>query len=215
MLPIIILGVGSVARIAADILRLNDNVVYGFFTLETHPSDKEDTLHDISILGTVHDSLFTELVLEEGKVDIVIAEMDIHLRREYYQILQETTQRMPRTVIHPAAIISDHAFIGQGNIIGAGVCIQPDAKLGDFSVLMPHAVIETDATVEKWVNLGTHAVISSGAIVEEEVFVGSAAVIASGIVVQRGAQIAPSSLVINSVGRNQAVAGNPAAVINK
>ena len=54
----------------------------------------------------------------------------------------------PETNIHPSAIVSDSAHLGENVTIGPYCVIGDEVEIGDGSVIGPHAVIE------KWTSLG-------------------------------------------------------------
>lgn len=211
MLPVIILGIGSEARVASDIIQLNDNILYGFFTLDQ--ISNEDTIHEVSILGTVHDTIFSELIEQEDRMDVVIADDDITNRKAFRDILREATDKAPVNVFHPQASISPFAVIGHGNIMGSGTVISPNAQVGDFNQMGAHVVIDPDAKIGSFVNIGHGTIISAQAIIEDEVIIEPGCIIAAGVVIQSGAQITAGSVVTQSVNRNNKVSGKPAARI--
>jgi len=206
MLPVIILGIGPEARVASDIIQLNENILYGFFTLDQ--ISNEDTIHEVSVLGTVHDSVFNELVEQEDRMDVVIADDDITNRRAFRDILRELTDKAPVNVFHPHASISPFSVIGHGNIMGAGTVISPNAQVGDFNQLGAHVVIDPDAKIGSFVNIGHGTIISAQAIIEDEVSIEPGCIVSAGVVIQSGAQVAAGTVVTQSVNRNKKVSGN-------
>jgi UDP-3-O-[3-hydroxymyristoyl] glucosamine N-acyltransferase len=208
MLPVIILGIGAEARVASDIIQINDNILYGFFTLDQAAS--EDSLHDVSVLGTVHDPIFNELVEKDDRIDVAIADDDITNRRAFRDILKEATEKAPVNIFHPHASISTFASLGHGNLVGAGTVVSPDAQVGDMNQIGSNVVIAADAKLGNFVNVGHGCIISSSAIIEDEVSIEAGCIIASGVVIQSGAHISAGSVVTRPVNRNAKVGGKPA-----
>jgi len=213
MLPVIVLGTGLEARLASDIVQMNENVLYGFFSLDE--KSKEEEIHEISVLGTVHDSLFQELIEKDDKVDIVIADADISNRKAFMDILKEISDKMPVNCFHPASSVSPHAYIGHGNLAGACAVIPPDAEIGDMNLIQANVSMEPGVKIGSYVNIGCGVVISREVIIEDGVIIGNGAILTAGIVLQSGCIVSPGAVVFQSINRNARVSGNPAGEISK
>lgn len=211
MLPVIILGIGPEARVASDVIQLNENILYGFFTLDQ--ISNEDTIHEVSVLGTVHDPIFNELIEKEDRMDVVIADNDITNRRAFRDILKESTEKAPVNVFHPDAFISPFSEVGHGNIMGAGTVISPNAQVGDFNQIGAHVIIDPDVKIGSFVNIGHGTIISAQAIIEDDVSIEPGCIIAGGVVIQSGAQIAAGTIVSQPVNRNKKVSGSSTTLI--
>lgn len=61
--------------------------------------------------------------------------------------------------IHPSAIVSEQAQLGEGNTIGAFAVIENDVKLGDNNTLLSGAVLKAGTTLGNGNTLHEHAVI--------------------------------------------------------
>lgn len=61
--------------------------------------------------------------------------------------------------IHPTALVSDKASLGNGNNIGAFVVIEDDAVLGDNNILLSGAVLKSGTCIENNNKIHEHAVI--------------------------------------------------------
>lgn len=64
----------------------------------------------------------------------------------------------PYSVVHPTAIISPEALIGQGVYIGALCVLNPQCSISDFALINTGAIVEHDSVV------GQAAFIAPGAI---------------------------------------------------
>nr|WP_321258548.1 NeuD/PglB/VioB family sugar acetyltransferase [uncultured Pseudodesulfovibrio sp.] len=116
------------------------------------------------------------------------------------------------TLVHPKAIISHSAKIGQGCLINAGAIIQPHVTIGDGVMIHANVVVEHDAVVEEcanlapsatlagWVRIGTRATVYTGARCIPGVQVGADVIVAAG------------ATVINDIPDKSLAAGTPAVV---
>lgn len=91
--------------------------------------------------------------------------------------------------IHPSAIISPNAEIGEGTVIMQGAIIQSGAKIGK------HCIVNTGATIDHDCILNDYVHISPGVNLCGNVFVGAGAQIGVGSAVVPGVKIGEWSLV--------------------
>ena len=61
--------------------------------------------------------------------------------------------------VHPTALVSDKAEIGQGNEIGAFVVIEDGVVIGDYNILMSGAVLKSGTSIGNENKIHEHAVI--------------------------------------------------------
>lgn len=98
-------------------------------------------------------------------------------------------------LIHPSTVISKYTKMGKGNIICAGVVINPECEIGDFCQLnigntvghdvffrnyvtvMPGCRISGNVLLKDFSTIGTGSVILQGKTVETEVILGAGAVL--------------------------------------
>ena len=78
-------------------------------------------------------------------------------------------------LIHPSAIVSDSATIGEGSIIMAGAIIQPKASIGK------HCIVNSGATLDHHCILGDYAHIAPGAHLCGAVHVGEGTLVGVGV----------------------------------
>jgi UDP-3-O-[3-hydroxymyristoyl] glucosamine N-acyltransferase len=83
----------------------------------------------------------------------------------------------PQPGIHPSAVISPAAQLGQDVYIGAHVVIQGQAKIGDRAVIHPNVVIYPD------VEIGSDTVLNANCTIHERSRIGDRCVINSGTVI--------------------------------
>lgn len=96
---------------------------------------------------------------------------------------------MAPAVVHPSAIVSGSARLGEGSHILAAAVVQPGAAIGAAAIVNTGAIIEHDSALGE----GTH--VAPGAIVLGGVRVGACAMIGAGAVVLQGASVPDRTLV--------------------
>ncbi len=71
------------------------------------------------------------------------------------------------TLIHPSAIVSKSAVIGEGTVIMAGAIIQADARIGAHCIINTGAVAEHDNQISDYVHLSPRVTLSGAVAVQE------------------------------------------------
>ncbi|HUP80240.1 MAG TPA: DapH/DapD/GlmU-related protein [Pirellula sp.] len=89
----------------------------------------------------------------------------------------------PFTVVHPSAIISPSARIGEGVFVGPLAIVSTKAFVGDHCIVHLHASIGHDAQI------GEYSAILPGARISGSVFVGDRVLIGSNAFVNAGVRI--------------------------
>lgn len=204
--PVIILGAQQLGLTALDIFSSNNVVVYCLL-------DDDKKLHNterngISVLGDTDDNAFLKIVGK--KCDAFVATDEASARKSLTNLLKEEYKTVPVNAIHKFSYVSEHAWLGHGNLISAGVVVSTNSKIGDSCIIGSNAVIETEALIEDFVQIGAGAIINSGVTVESGAFIGSGAVIVSGVKIGKNARIGAGAVVVADVPAKQTVFGNPA-----
>ena len=92
-------------------------------------------------------------------------------------------------LLSPYAVVSRHAQLGPGTILGHGVIVNAAAVVGAHCILNSRALIEHD------VQIGDHCHISTGVLVNGGVRVGSGSFIGSGAMLRDGLDLPPLTVI--------------------
>lgn len=209
--PVIIFGAGGLGRVALDIFNSNKVVTYCFLDDKEEMHGKE--INDIAVLGRPDDEGFLKYIGK--KCEAFIASDDNKFKAGVVELLKSKRKVMPINAIHASSIISDLAFLGYGNMIGAGVVINANARIPNHCILSSNVTVDFDVDLEDYVQVGAGSIINSGVKIGENAFVGSGVTIVSGVKIGKNARIGAGSVVIADVKDNETVFGNPAKVIEK
>jgi sugar O-acyltransferase (sialic acid O-acetyltransferase NeuD family) len=116
-------------------------------------------------------------------------------------------------IVHPSAVVSPRASIGDGCVINAGAVISRGA------VIEPHVVLNRGCLIGHDTRIGSFATVGPGANIAGGVEIGSSAYIGIGAVVRDhlsvGAEsvVGAGAVVLKDVAPNTMVAGVPARII--
>lgn len=204
--PVIIFGASGLGRVALDIFKSHNVVVYGFL-------DDDATLHgelidEVPVLGGFEDETYTKLI--GAKCDAFVATEDAKLRRHLVEMLDERRHVMPVNAVHASAFIAPSAQLQYGTLVGPGAVVNSGAVVGDHCLIHAGAVVDFGAHLSDFVQVGTRAVVGAGSQIEAGAFIGTGAVVVPGLTVGKNARIGAGSVVIETVSKNATVFGNPA-----
>jgi sugar O-acyltransferase (sialic acid O-acetyltransferase NeuD family) len=207
------LGAGGHAKVVIEILRLLGG--YEFIgLLDAKPELHGTELSGVTVLGD--DSLMAELYRQGARSAFIgvgtIGNTDS--RQRLYEAAQRVGFEGARAV-HPQAIISPSAQMGDGPTVMAGAVINAAASLGDNVIVNTGAIIEHDCVVGSHVHVATGARLAGGVSVGEGAHIGMGASIRQGIKINRQAIVGAGAVVIADVAAGAIVVGVPARVLKK
>ena len=164
--PFVLIGGGGHAKVILDMLALH-NVVP---TMYVDDADKP-WLNAMGMKRMTDETLpaDAQCTISFG----AITNDMLSVRRKRQKSLQAKGLSFP-AIIHPRAIVSSSATIGDGVHINAG------AKIGAGSIINSGAIIEHDVSIGEGCHVAPSATVLGDAVLGDEVFVGSGAVIIQG-----------------------------------
>ncbi|MCY8315949.1 acetyltransferase [Bacillus vallismortis] len=118
------------------------------------------------------------------------------------------------TLIHPSAIVSKSAVIGEGTVIMAGAIIQADARIGAHCIINTGAVAEHDNHISDFVHLSPRVTLSGAVAVLEGAHVGTGAAVIPQLTIGSWSIVGAGSAVIRSIPDGVTAAGAPARIIS-
>ncbi|SFH25297.1 NeuD/PglB/VioB family sugar acetyltransferase [Pontibacter chinhatensis] len=205
--PVIILGAQKLGTTALDIFNSNSVMVYCFL------DDKlqQEEVNNVAVMGNTENSDFLKLVGK--KCDVFVAVEDSAARKGLVKLLKEEYKAVPVNAIHRFSAVSENAWLGHGNLVGAGAIISNNARVGDNNIIHARALVDTKAEVGDNVEIGAGAIINAEAVVEDGAFIGTGAVVVSGVKIGKNARVGAGSVVVADVPAKATVFGNPAAPV--
>lgn len=113
------------------------------------------------------------------------------------------------TIVHPAAIISPFAEIGDGTFAAAGSTVAPFARVGASVIINHGAVVDHDCEVGDCTHVAPNATLGGGVTIGAGVLVGSGSTVLPGIKVGDGAIIGAGAVVTKDVASGELRVGVP------
>lgn len=117
------------------------------------------------------------------------------------------------TLIHPAALVSRRATLGQGIQIGAQTIIQARTRIADHVIVNVACSISHDCIIGEFSTLAPGVRLAGNVTVAGHVNLGIGAVAIPGVHLGHGSIVGAGSVVIRDVPAAVTVAGNPATLI--
>lgn len=149
---------------------------------------------------------------EDVRFAITIGEP--RFRREAFARMTEAGYRGAR-VVHPSAVISPDAEVGEGAVIAHGAFIGSQARIGKNFYGAKGASIGHDAVIGDHVRVGVGAFVGGHAVIGENAFIGSGAMLKDRIRIGEYSVVGIGSAVFSDVEANTTVMGNPARITNE
>ena len=178
-------GASGHAKVIIDIIRAQGGIVEGL--VDDNPNLKE--LGGISVL---HDSV--------GLSPFIISIGNCKIRK----MIAERLDCEFTTAIHPSAIISPTATIGEGTVIMQGAIIQTEVQIGK------HCIINTKASVDHECVIGDYVHIAPGCTISGDVYVGEGTWIGVGTTIIQGIRI--GSVIVKNIPDNSKAYGVPCKI---
>ena len=202
----ILIGAGGHAGVVADALAAVGAPVAGLVTPDAalHGTKR----HGLSVLGD-DDSILRFDPEEVVLVNAIGSVRDTTTRRDAYRRLKSRGYEF-LTLVHPSALLSPGARMGEGSQILARAVVQFGAVLGENCLVNTGAIIEHDCLLGCDVHVATGAILCGNVKVGDGAHVGAGAVVIQGLSLGPGCTIAGGAAVTRDVPPNVTVAGVPA-----
>ena len=117
------------------------------------------------------------------------------------------------TVIHPSAVLSRHATIGEGVAILAGAVVESQVRLGCHVIVNKLCSIGHDTVIEDYCTLAPGALIAGNVHLGQGCDIGIGAATIQGLSLGEGVVIGGQAMVVRDVPADSTAVGVPAKII--
>ena len=119
------------------------------------------------------------------------------------------------TAIHPTAVVSPRATVGEGSVVMQGAVVQACAAIGKHAIINTGASVDHDCRLADFVHVAPHATLSGAVEVGEGAWIGVGATVMQGIRIGAWSTVGAGAVVIRDVPDGATVVGVPARVIQQ
>lgn len=117
------------------------------------------------------------------------------------------------TAIHPSAVISPTAKIGDGTVVMAGAVVNADAVIGNHCIINTGTTVDHDCKIGDYCHIAPGVNISGATNVGEGTWVGVGSCVIQCLNIGKNCMIGAGSVVVNDIPDNVTAFGCPAKVI--
>ena len=130
-----------------------------------------------------------------------------HIRR---QIVECLAVKHWGKAVHPHAIVSLHASIGEGTVVMAGAVINSGAVIGKHCIVNTGATIDHDCVVGDYVHIAPGAHISGGVVIGNGSWIGVGSCVKQKIKIGKSVTIGAGAAVVKDIQDGVTAVGVPA-----
>jgi len=117
-----------------------------------------------------------------------------------------------KTAIHPSAVRSPSAQIGEGTVVMAGAVINADAKIGKHCIINTGATVDHDCVIEDFGHIAPGAHISGGTHIGEGTWIGVGSSVIQYLKIGNNCMIGAGSVVVQDIPDIVTAFGNPCRI---
>lgn len=116
------------------------------------------------------------------------------------------------TYIHPSAVVSPSAKIGEGSVVMAGAVINADAVIGRHCIINTGATVDHDVVLGDYVHVAPGVNISGATTVGDGTWIGVGSSVIQCLHIGRDCMIGAGSVVVRDIPDGVTAYGNPCRV---
>ena len=151
-----------------------------------------------------------EVRRDTGRYDTAIIGIgDGHVRRSIVGRLEVNRWE---TAVHPSAIVSPHAEIGEGSVIMANAVVNSGARVGRHCIINTGATVDHDVVLGDYVHVAPGVHVSGGVTIGEGAWIGVGSCVKQGVRIGRWSVIGAGSVVVKDIPDGVTAYGCPCRV---
>lgn len=142
--------------------------------------------------------------------EIIIAIGNCTTRRK---VAEKSGRLAAPAAVHPSAIISPKASIGDGTVVMQGAVVQADAKIGRHCIINTKASIDHECIIGDYVHIAPGCTLSGDVKVGAGSWIGAGATVIQGITIGKDCYIGAGSVVVRDIPDGVKAYGVPCRIV--
>jgi sugar O-acyltransferase (sialic acid O-acetyltransferase NeuD family) len=195
---VVLYGGSGHAKVILDCIEARGGAVHGIF--DDNPDLKE--LLGVPVLGPYYPG-----TLPEEPLIVAIGNNRIRHR------IAATVRHGFGTAIHPSALLSRHAMLGEGSVVFHQAVVQAGTVAGRHCILNTAATVDHDCRLGDFVHVSPNATLSGNVTVGEGTHIGTGASVIQGVRIGRWCVVGAGAVVVRDIPDYAVAVGVPARVI--
>ena len=114
------------------------------------------------------------------------------------------------TLIHPQAVISKFAKIGEGTVVMPGAVINADAVVGRGCIINTAATVDHECRISDYVHISVGAHLAGSVVIGERTWIGIGAVVSNNLAICADCMIGAGAVVVDGISVPGTYMGIPA-----
>ena len=194
---IILIGGGGHARVVMDIVEACGDRVVGVLD---DAMEKGAPVQGVPVLGKVADAES----FEDCSFLIAIGNNEIRHR------LAGQLDLPWYTAVHPSAVVSGKAQIGEGSVVMPKAVVNAGARIGRHCIINTAAVVEHDNCIDDCGHVSCGAILTGTVHVGAAVLVGAGAIVRNNVTICAGSTVGAGAVVTANITEKGTYVGVPA-----
>jgi sugar O-acyltransferase (sialic acid O-acetyltransferase NeuD family) len=200
---VVVYGAGGHGKVVAEILTVSGYTVMGF--VDDAPARVGSSIGDLPVFAAA------EWLGWHPDAEVAMGIGDNPARQRAALRVKQNRGSLI-TVVHPRAIFSRTAKIGDGAVIMPGVVLNADCEIGDGAIVNTGAIVEHDVKVGHYAHLSPNCTLGGGALIGDCTHIGIGASVLPQKRVGANCVIGAGAVVIDDIPDNSVAYGIPAKV---
>ena len=205
---VVIYGAGGLGREVYDTL-LSINSISNIFNIHGFIDDSKtrgEYVNGLAVIGD--DSALSKL---RGEVGIVIAIASPSSRKAVHMRYRD--HFLFPTIVHPSAIVSSFAKVGEAVLIQGGSIVAANSSIGEGVMINAHSGVGHDARVGEYCSIMSYCDVAGGSRLGNLVFMGTGAKVIPNKEVASESYLCAGAVVFKDVLEKSKLLGNPAKIV--
>ena len=190
----ILYGASGHGKVIIDILEANNTPID--YIVDDNPQVNEVLGYEVRRNTGSYD----EAIISIGSAEI---------RRK---IVESIDVKKYPVAMHPTAVVSPRAKIGEGTVVMQGAIVQTCVEIGKHCIINTGASVDHECRIGDYVHIAPHATLSGDVEVGDGTWVGAGAVVKQCIRIGRNCMIGAGAIVVRDVPDGVTIIGVPGKI---